>query len=542
MSNDAGVTRTPGRRADRLGNRFVATARTVPAPIVVAAAASLSGLSLLATAGQTNVPARVLDVLVGWTFVIGGLAVRRSNSRGTSSGLLMTATGLGWLVGGVVHRGPLVQLLLTDPTGRSRPGRFERLAIAGAYADGILESVIPVAIATIGLSLTLGAACLLMLLRTSGQRRRRRLVAGVAGLSVSIVLAGEALLTSSGARLGDAPLLVYEVLLVIVALGVAADRSGGVEAQGAVTGLVVDLGRGQDAGTLRDRLASALGDPSLVIGYAFGPAGSFIDETGGDVELPSPGSGRRVTPIVDRGATLAVLVHDAVVLDSAPLVGSVGAAMRLAVDNVRHRAEIDILSQTLAASRRRIVDTADNQRRRVERELSVGALARLARVRNLMSEAMGEPRLSAEAAAVQDQLRVAENELTAFARGVYPATLLDAGLKASIAELTAAGAARVSMDITEERLPAAVEAAAYFICAEALANASKHAHATRVNVEATIVDHALRVRIIDNGVGGADPAGSGLRGLTARVGAVGGRLTIASPAGAGTSVEAEIPT
>jgi signal transduction histidine kinase len=532
---------TLAQRAVRVGSRVAVTARPVAAPIVVMAAAGLTAVSLLAPTAQTNAATRMLDPLVGWLFVAGGLVIGRSAVRAGWSGFLMVATGIGWLAGGVIHRGPLVHLLLTDPAGRSRPGRLERALIAIAYADGIVESVAPLEIATIGLCLGVGAMCVRALVRSSGQRRRIRLIPSISGLAISVALASVSLLTRSGARLGEVPLLAYELLLGAVALALVADRIRNVGAGDAVTGLVVDLGRGPGAGSLRDRLASALGDPSLVVGYAFGPSGSFIDEAGRPVGLPPASSGRRVTPVEDHGRVVAILIHDAAVLDEPSLVGSVGAATRLAVENVRHRAEIDALTETLAASQRRIVEAADNQRRRVERALHAGALSRLARVRDLTSVAARDPRLSSEAAIVDQQLRIADAEFQAFARGAYPAALSELGLGAAVSALTAQHAPAVSIGITDRRLPAAVEAAAYFVCAEALANANKHAGATRVDVTASIIGRDLRLRVVDDGVGGADPAGSGLRGLTARVAAVGGRLTITSPAGVGTTVEADIP-
>jgi signal transduction histidine kinase len=128
-----------------------------------------------------------------------------------------------------------------------------------------------------------------------------------------------------------------------------------------------------------------------------------------------------------------------------------------------------------------------------------------------------------------------------FALGVYPAALTSGGLAAAIASLAAATPLPLSVDIDPGRFPEAIEATAYFVCAEAIANAAKHAHATAVRVEGIAVDGSLRLTITDDGVGGADTEGSGLRGLRDRVGFVGGTLAVDSPAGGGTRVEAVIP-
>ena len=128
-----------------------------------------------------------------------------------------------------------------------------------------------------------------------------------------------------------------------------------------------------------------------------------------------------------------------------------------------------------------------------------------------------------------------------FALGVYPAALTEGGLAAAITGLAAATPLPLVVDIDPGRFPEAIEAAAYFVCAEAIANAVKHAHATGVRVEGTATAGSLRLTITDDGVGGADAEGSGLRGLRDRVGFLGGTLAVESPAGGGTRVEAVIP-
>jgi signal transduction histidine kinase len=307
-------------------------------------------------------------------------------------------------------------------------------------------------------------------------------------------------------------------------------------AQATVTGLVVDLGEPGDAGTLRDRLARALGDPSLAVGYWLPDEARYVDETGRAVQLPSAGSGRAVTPIEQDGVRVAALVHDDAVLGEPGLVSDVAAATSLAVANVRLQADVRASVADVEASRRRIVEAADTQRRRLERELRDGAERRLARVADLLSGAA--PPL-AEAAAALDAAR---QELRELARGIHPATLIERGLAEAVRELGARSPVPVEIAAPEERFAPAVEAVVYFVCSEGLANVAKYAEASRASVRFSCEDGNLRVEIADDGIGGADPsAGSGLRGLADRVDALGGRLELVSPRGRGTRLLVDLP-
>jgi signal transduction histidine kinase len=331
-------------------------------------------------------------------------------------------------------------------------------------------------------------------------------------------------------------LWAYEVVIGLVAVWLFADLLWGRWTQAAITGLVVDLGELGDAGTLRDRLARALGDPSLVVGYWLPGEGRYVDEAGRPVQLPSAGAERAVTPIAQDGEPVAALVHDASVLGDPRLVGDVAAAARLAVANVRLQAEVRSRVAEVAASRRRIVQAADSQRRRLERRLREGAEQRLGRVAELLADA-GPP-----LAEVAVGLEAARAELREFARGVHPAALVEGGLVAAVTELAERSPVPIQVTAPSGRLPAAVEAAAYFLCSEALTNTAKYARASRASVRLETRDGVLAVEVGDDGVGGADPAGgSGLRGLADRVEALGGRLGIDSPPGGGTRLTAELP-
>ena len=145
-------------------------------------------------------------------------------------------------------------------------------------------------------------------------------------------------------------------------------------------------------------------------------------------------------------------------------------------------------------------------------------------------------------ASVRRDLAAARSQLREFARGIHPTVLTEAGPAAALAELAEQSSMPVTVNVPPGRWPPTVEAAVYFVCSEALTNVAKYAGASRVTIHVEEDRDQVRARVVDDGVGGADPsAGSGLRGLADRVEALDGRLRIDSPAGGGTRVTAEIP-
>jgi signal transduction histidine kinase len=204
--------------------------------------------------------------------------------------------------------------------------------------------------------------------------------------------------------------------------------------------------------------------------------------------------------------------------------------------------------EKLAASRARIVEAGDAERRRLERNLHDGAQQRL--VALAVRLRLVEGRLAADPAAArglladaQEQLGEALDELRELARGIHPAVLTDHGLRAAVDALATRSPVPVEIsEVPSDRLPASVEAAAYYIVAEAVTNVAKYADASHVTVAVRSVGDCMTVDVVDDGIGGADPAaGSGLRGIADRVEALHGRLRITSSHGLGTRIEAEIP-
>jgi signal transduction histidine kinase len=299
-------------------------------------------------------------------------------------------------------------------------------------------------------------------------------------------------------------------------------------------------------GPVREMLAESLGDRTLSIAYWLPDRQTFVDEAGRPVELPDPGSGRAWTAVERNGVRVAAIVHDAA-LDTGPeLVQAAAAAAALALDNERLKADLRARVEELRVSRVRIVQAADAARRRLERDLHDGAqqqLVSLALDLRLLKARLRDTEAEPMVDALAEKLAVALGELRELARGIHPAILTDRGLGPAIEAL----ATRVPVPVTaevevHERLSAPIEAAAYFVVAEALTNIVKYARATEARVEIRRANDLVTVSVVDDGVGGARiGAGSGLRGLQDRLSALDGTLSVESAPGGGTRLLARIP-
>ena len=488
----------------------------------------------------------IADAVVGLILVTCGVVAweRRGKSR---VGPLMVLSGYTWFAGNLwtqllyLHRGPLVHLHISYPTGRLRR-RLAQVTVTAAYVDALVLPLARSDVLTLVLASLVAAAALEGFLHTSGTARRAGIPALAAALAFATVLAFGAVERLAGWDVDRQALWAYDIVIACLAVILLVDLIRGRWAEAVVADLVVDLGQQADTRTLRDELGRALGDRSLVLGYWLEEEGRYVDDAGLPVELPEPGAGRAVTPLARDGESIAVLVHDEAVLEDQALVEAVASAARMAVSNARLQAEVRARVLELAASRRRIVDAADAQRRRLERELREGAERRLAEVASLLAESrrVAHEPAALKVAEVEEEVRAARAELHDFAQGIHPSALTRAALSAAFRSSSRGrdtGRARAVVG----RLTPAIEAAAYFLCSEALANAAKHAKATRMTMSVTDSGGRLVVMIADDGVGGADPArGSGLRGLSDRIEALGGRLSMESPPHRGTRLLAEI--
>src|SRR4051794_4473340 len=546
-----------------------------------------------------KVVAAILGPLIGLGFIGTGAFAwwRRPLNR---FGLLMTAVGFAWFLAGlseadnaVVYTAasyisPLylvlvVHMLLAFPTGRLA-SRGARGIVLVAYLDAFVLALpvflldgdlnggdgapgnafavvherglahgFDVATSAIGFAIAAATAAVLLRKRRLATPPQRRAQAPMlwTGLTV-ITLLG---LAFAGDTLG----VPDEVLGLVGFVGFAAFAvlpyaflAGLVRTRysraGAVGGLIERLNAPERRATLRDALAEALGDPTLQLVYWRESAGHHVTYEGRRADLPVPGSGRAVAEVERDGKRVGAIIYDAALRDDPSLVRAAAAAAALQLENERLEAELRARVAELQTSRARLVDVSMFERRRLERDLHDGAQQRLVALslqlglarRRIDDDPASGARLLDDA---RGELGLALEELRELARGIHPAILTGPGLRAAVEALPAR--APVPVDVEEmppDRLPAAVEAAAYFVVAESLTNVAKYAGAEHAMVRVGREDGYAVVEVSDDGVGGADPtAGSGLRGLADRLAALDGRLEVQSPPGGGTVVRANIP-
>jgi signal transduction histidine kinase len=277
------------------------------------------------------------------------------------------------------------------------------------------------------------------------------------------------------------------------------------------------------------------------------------------------GQSRSLVPVAAVGAVAAVPDADASVpvRHQGELLGMIGvkasagetitpAAIKL-LEDLASQAGLVLrnvrLIEELKTSRQRLVTAQDEERRRLERDLHDGAQQRLVaiavalRLVRRMADPETDRALGERIDQASEELGRALNELREFARGIHPAILTEAGLVPALRSLAERSTPPATIEATlDGRLPASVEATAYFVVSEALANVGKHSKATAVTIRAWIENGELKVDVADDGIGGADPSrGSGLRGLADRVAAVDGTLDVESPPAAGTRLKVRIP-
>ena len=573
---------------DRRQRRLV----TATAPFMLLASAAY------AAAGGSG-PAEVASVLVvGGSFLFGGL-VAWDRRPGNRTGRLMVAAGLLQLfapIGGPpLNLAPLSLLagsvvtvllgwlVLAFPSGELRSTasrawlavmgvvtftvRFAVLAAAEDLAnwggDGpnpyqvIHDPAIAAMLRTARLAVVITIVTVLVAMvvarwmRSSGPARRALTPVLLAGGAVAATY-----LTVSLVSLRDLPaeaelvlLWVQDVSLALFPIGFLVGFLRIYMTRSAIADLVVELGETPTPAQLQTALSNALGDPTLTVAYWSAIDDAYVGLAGEPVTMPSEGDGRAVTRLERDGAPIAVILHDPALLDDPGLVASVASAMRLAVENERLQSEVERQLGEVRASRARIVEAGDAERKRLERDLHDGAQQRLVSLTltlRIARSRLGEDadpalRLSLEQAS--EDARLALAELRELARGIHPAILTDAGLGAAVESLADRSVVPAIVEgAARERFAPVVERTAYFVVSEALANVNKYAHATRAVVRLGHDDACLTVEVGDDGVGGADPAlGSGLRGLADRLAAIDGTIAIESPTGGGTRLVARIP-
>jgi signal transduction histidine kinase len=316
-----------------------------------------------------------------------------------------------------------------------------------------------------------------------------------------------------------------------------------------VSALAIELGRPPHMRPpLLDSLRHALGDRSLDLVLWSRPIQAYVTPNGRPVESFGEDRDRAVTLLVGDDGPLAALAHDRALGEQRQVLDGVAAVARMAIENVRLHAEVEAQLAEVRASRQRIVSAADDERRRVERNIHDGAQQRLVTLSMALRLAQSRaadasPDVAATLADAEVELKQAIGELRELARGIHPAILTEAGLGPALDSLAEQAPLPVAVDTRlNERLSPLVEATAYFVVAEALTNVARHAAATTATVRASVADGVLSLRIADDGDGGADPMrGTGIRGLSDRLAALGGSLRISDAPDGGTRLEAEIP-
>jgi signal transduction histidine kinase len=542
-----------------------------------------------------------VGLFIGWSFIGVGLFAwgRRPDNR---VGMLMAATGFAWLVAGLglsdlplvftfgqllgaIYLVVAIHLLLAFPDGRLG-GRAERRVVTAGYllstvcvlpawffldprfsfdCDDCPDNVLLVersdtVVTAISAVVNVTAFVLLIAVIAVLVRRWRRATPAQRRLLVPVYAAGVALMVlllptlalQAGGRAGSAGEVVWAVALVPFGLvpwlflyTLARNR---MIQSGAVGELIAQLSQAPVRGQLRDALAQALEDPTLELVYWLPADKRYVDSRGHPVALPEPGSARTFTRVDRDGECVAAIVYDASAPEAREHVDAVGAAALLGIQNERLDAELKAKVEELRASRQRMLRVGLEERRRLERDLHDGAQQRLVSMALNLRLARARMRDDPNSAddlldGAADELEAALEELRELARGIHPALLSDRGLDTALETLV--HRAPLPVDLrpwSRERLPEAVELAAYFVVAEALTNVAKYADASHATVKLAREDGRLLVEVADDGVGGADPEnGTGLRGLADRLAVLEGRLEVDSEHGRGTIVRAQIP-
>jgi signal transduction histidine kinase len=507
---------------------------------------------------------------------------------GLGGGLLENDLYINWwpayvllLLGTGLPTGLVGQIFLTFPTGRFQDG-FDRSLMYAVYASVLLAGVLGVVFAPAGPACpscvtapfghapnvgaetlvttifdAVGSVALLVFVARIARRWikgtpvARRVMAPVVWAVVptfTLTLAKYELMLNPSATttLVTLQLLSFSLLpigFLVGLLRMRLDRS-------AVGAVAIELGGSATPETVEASLRRAFHDPSLTVQYWVPAFNGYRDGTGQIVGL-DPRIGRRIETVTNsNGENLAaVTFDDAAGVDPQLVKGSLMVA-RLALENARLQAEVKAQLVDVRASRKRLLEAGDAERRRIERNLHDGAQQRLvtlslgiklAREEALRMNDRGVVAMLDESG---DELTEALEELRELARGIHPAVLTEAGLAQALRALGERCRLPVVVSVPSdlEALNETAAATLYFVASEALANATKHSHAATVMITVTRLDRRVCLEVRDNGIGGARlVVNSGLRGLSDRVAAAGGTLRVTSPPDAGTTVLAEVP-
>jgi signal transduction histidine kinase len=351
---------------------------------------------------------------------------------------------------------------------------------------------------------------------------------------------------------GISPDVATAMQLIVLGLVPVAFAAGMLLGGFARTSEIQELGAwlGADAASrppLQSALGRALGDDSVRLAYWVPERQAYADANGRAVQLPGADAGRATVDIGLDGRPIGAISYDSTLIGDPGLVVTAGRVVAIAMDRQRLIAQLLASQQALRESRARLVDAADRERRRIARNLHDGLQTKLVllalEAQQLAAQPRADQQVSAAATALRQRIDSAAAELRELVHAVMPAPLIELGLDAAAEDLADRMPVPTRLDIgVNGALPDAVSATAYFVVAEGLANAVKHAQASALDVRIARHDGTLLVEVRDNGVGGAAPGtGMGLRSLADRVDVLGGSLCIHSKPGEGTQLLAELP-
>jgi signal transduction histidine kinase len=530
-----------------------------------------------------------LSVWISLPYIVGGLIAwwRRPGNR---FGPLMMVAGwvafittfsystsdLPFTVGQIFDLVPVAVFLhvfLAYPTGVLRH-RLERIVVAAAYVvaiglqlpkmmlgglppDNLIEvashpetahTVEQIELGSLVALLAAGVVLLFVRMRASGLTMRRPIAILIN--SYALALAMLAVLLLAGLRGWPSFETIHRIAFVAIGLSPAVFLTGLLSARLArsdVGDIFIELDANPAPADLRDSLAKALRDPSLVLAYWLPERNTWVDVDGRRVEVPSPDPGRATTLIERDGDQVAALIHDSWLEEERELLDAVGAAGGIALENARLQAELRARITELKESRGRVIEAERKERQRLERDLHDGVQQRLVSLSlelgQLSAGLDGDSATSTRVDQAREEVGRSLEELRSIARGIHPAVVTGHGLAVALESLASRSPIPVRLKANldggvEER----VEVAAYYVVAESLTNVAKHAQADSATVNIARSNGELLIEVADDGVGGAETQnGSGLRGLADRVEALDGRLVVVSRSGGGTSVRATIP-
>jgi signal transduction histidine kinase len=490
--------------------------------------------------------------------------------------------GVGWLASVSVVLATmtlpvLVHLLLAFPSGRVRSWTARWTVLAGYAVSLVLQlplylfdpraspggmlaiGDVPV-LRTIGNWLQRGCGMAVMVVaavilahrfRRSGRRERRVIgplyLYGIAAvLAVPVIPSVIRPLTGMPAEVSY--LLQIGLLTAVPVTVGCAMLLGGFARTSEVQELGAWLGSAdRERVSLQHALADSLGDPSVRLAFWADEVGRYVDRQGRPVLVPDPAPGRATVDIGIGGRRVAAIGYDAGLIDDPGLVASAGRVVALALDRERLTAELRASRNEVRLSRMRIVQAGDRERRRIAQNLHDGLQAELVLL-GVQAQGLADiPGATTEVAAAATDLRLridrAASDLRQLVHAVMPPPLVERGLTSAVEDLVDRMPVPTRLDIGDLGvLPGQLQSTAYFVVAEGLANAVKHARATKISVRLARAHQQLSIQVADDGVGGASIGGGrGLGGLTDRVDALAGRLTVDSPDGRGTRLLVELP-